>query len=56
MKYSYLFYIEGLDKEVIVNASTETMARKQLWDSLDSYEQDSVVQVECIDVTDIDEV
>lgn len=53
-KYSYLFYIEGLDKEVTINASTEKLARKQLWDSLDSSEQDAVVQVECLDVTDLE--
>lgn len=54
MKYSYLFYIIGLDKEVTIAASTEKQARKQLWDSLDSSEQDSVVQVECLDVTDLE--
>lgn len=54
MKYSYLFYIEGLDKEVTIAASTEKLARKQLWDSLDSSERDSIVQVECLDVTDLE--
>lgn len=54
MKYSYLFYIEGLDKEVTITDSTEKQARKQLWDSLNSPEQNAVVQVDCLDVTDLE--
>jgi len=46
----YLFYIEGLDREEWVSGESEKLARNKLWNSLDSFEQDWVVQIECLDM------
>jgi hypothetical protein len=45
----YLFYIEGLNREEWVSGETEKFARTKLWQSLTNYEQDDVVQIECLD-------
>ena len=50
----YLFYIEGLEREVWQESETERLAKKKLWESLSEFEQDHVVQIECID-EEIDE-
>lgn len=50
MTKSYLFYIEGLNREVWFAEETEKLARAGVWNSLTNDEQDAVVQIECIDV------
>lgn len=45
----YLFYIEGLNRKEWVYGETEKFARTKLWNSLTNFEQDAVVQIECID-------
>lgn len=45
----YLFYVEGLNREEWVAGESEKFARMKLWNSLDNFEQDSVVQIECLD-------
>lgn len=46
---TYLFYIEGLDREVEQDGESESAARKALWDSLSDDERDRVVIIECVD-------
>ena len=48
----YEFYVEGLEKFYWIVDNSEKAARNQLWNKLDSYEQNSVVQIECIDIKD----
>ncbi|MCU6502265.1 hypothetical protein LPN04_31170 [Rugamonas sp. A1-17] len=45
----YLFYIEGLDREVWQAGASSKYARAALWKSLTDSEQNAVVQIECID-------
>ena len=45
----YLFYIEGLNREVWFKEETERLAHAGVWQSLTNDEQDAVVQIECID-------
>lgn len=45
----FLFYIEGLNREVWVAGNSEKEAHMKLWNSLDSYEQDRVACLDCID-------
>lgn len=45
----YLFYIEGLGREVWQRGEDKKAARKALWASLSDTEQNAVVQIECID-------
>ena len=45
----YLFYIDGLNREVWQKGESERVAHKSLWDSLDSDEKDMVVIFDCID-------
>lgn len=45
----FLFYIEGLNREVWVESETERAAMSKLWHSLAFYEQDRVVCLDCID-------
>ena len=48
----YLFYIEGLNKEIWSEpAESEEAARKQIWNSFTSAEQDQVVVFDWIDVS-----
>jgi len=51
----YLFYIEGLNREVWFKESTERLAHAGVWQSLTNYEQDAVVQIECIDEREVEE-
>ena len=48
--HKYTFYIEGLTREEVIVAERETQARKLLWDSLESWEKDRVVRIECVDM------
>lgn len=45
----YLFFIEGLNREVWQVGSTEKEARNALWSSLSDSEKNATVQIECID-------
>ena len=45
----FLFYIEGLNREVWFKERTEGLARAGVWQSLTDEEQDAVAQIECID-------
>lgn len=45
----YLFFIEGLNREVWQEGESEKAARKALWDSLSDTERNAVVQIDCID-------
>jgi hypothetical protein len=47
---TYVFYVEGLNREMEIVSSTEKMGRKILWDKLEDYERDRVVQIECLDI------
>ena len=49
----YLFYIEGLNREVWFAEETERLAHAGVWQSLTNYEQDAVVQIECIDQREV---
>ena len=46
---NYLFYIEGLNREMWFEEETEKLAHAGVWNSLTNEEQDRVVQIECID-------
>lgn len=46
----FTFYIEGLNREVPVDAINEKDARGIVWNDLTNDERDAVVQFECIDV------
>jgi hypothetical protein len=45
----YLFFIEGLNREVWQAADDRKAARKAVWSALTDDEQNRVVQIECID-------
>jgi hypothetical protein len=45
----FLFYIEGLNREVWVEGETERAAMSKLWNALESNEQDRVACLDCID-------
>jgi hypothetical protein len=45
----YLFFIEGLNREVWQAGASSKFARAALWASLTDTEQNAVVQIECID-------
>lgn len=45
----FLFFIEGLNREVWQEGENRKAARKSLWDGLSDDEQNRVVQIECID-------
>ncbi len=45
----YLFYIEGLNREVWQEGDSEKAARNALWKGLSDAEQNAVVQIDCID-------
>lgn len=45
----YLFFIEGLNREVWQSGTTEKEAKNALWLSLSSGERDAVVIFDCID-------
>lgn len=45
----YLFFIEGLNREVWQPGASRKLARVALWASLTDAEQSAVVQMECID-------
>ncbi len=47
--HEYLFYIEGLNREEWVVAGNEREAHSALWEALDEFEKNRVVQMECID-------
>ena len=51
----FLFYIEGLNREVWFKEETERLAHAGIWKSLTNEEQDAVVQIEWLDVRDISE-
>lgn len=48
-KMEFLFYIEGLNREVWQAGASRKFARAALWASLTDAEQNAVVQIECID-------
>lgn len=45
----YLFYIEGLKREVWQSGESAKVAHQALWESLTEDEKNRVVQIECID-------
>lgn len=45
----FLFFIEGLNREVWQEGESQKAARKALWDGLNDAERNAVVQIECID-------
>lgn len=45
----YLFYIEGLNREVWQAGASSKFARAALWAGLTDTEQNAVIQIECID-------
>lgn len=45
----YLFYIEGLNREVWQAGASSKYARAALWTALTEDEQGRVVQMDCID-------
>lgn len=55
MKKEFLFYIEGINREMWFQEETEKLAHAGVWMSLTNEEQDAVVQIECIDERDIPE-
>lgn len=48
---SFLFYLEGLGREVWVQGRDEESARYQLWRTLSDAERCALVQADCIDET-----
>jgi len=48
-KMEYIFFIEGLNREVWQTGASSKFARAALWASLTGGEQNAVVQIECID-------
>jgi hypothetical protein len=46
---NYLFYIEGLNREVWQCGDSQKIAHSHIWDSLSDEDKNRVVQIECID-------
>ncbi len=46
----YTFFIEGVNKEYSVVASSEKDARQSIWKGLSDEEKNAVVVFDCIDI------
>jgi hypothetical protein len=46
----YTFFIEGLNKEASIVASSEKDARQSIWKGLSDEEKNAVVVFDCIDI------
>jgi hypothetical protein len=53
-KRGYIFYIEGLDREVSQIADSQKAAHSAIWKSLSDEEKNRVVCLDCIDCIDVD--
>jgi len=53
MNKQFTFFVDGINKKVVVEAANEKEAHDLAWNKLTSTEKDSAASLECVDISDI---